>query len=219
MDYRFDEVKKIVLHTVYEYYRKSTTGILLSENDVQNITSEFVSPVFCSTALSALDDVNYVQFDINTGDYNITQNGILDVEADLNSSETFLYRFIYGDSAGTNLDLDDNNNDDTDSWEPLPIDRSRPEYEAVDEALDNAVQVVESDNGYAASEPEERDQIVWSLKQGLEAIRERLPSRSQVKSLIVAPLKFLAEKFATTAIGEAAKAALPKIAAWLASIL
>jgi hypothetical protein len=35
----------------------------------------------------------------------------------------------------------------------------------------------------------------------------------------VAPLKFLASKFSGAAMGEAAKVAVAKIAAWLASIL
>ncbi len=108
--------------------------------------------------------------------------------------------------------------DAVDVWEPLPIDRSNPEYSAAVDAVEQAVKVIEGDNGYAATHPDERNHIVWCLKEGLAAVKERLPSYAQVRSMIVAPLRFLAKKFAETVMGESAKLALAKVGEWLAGL-
>jgi hypothetical protein len=74
-------------------------------------------------------------------------------------------------AVGSPSTVDKNDGSTTDNeWEPLPIDRETPEYEEAVEATEEAAQVVEQDNGYPANEPEERNQIVDSLKVGLQWI-------------------------------------------------
>lgn len=106
-----------------------------------------------------------------------------------------------------------------DSWEPLKIDRRSQEYEQAVEVIEEALGVIEGNNGYATSVPEERGQIVWSIKEGLRAIKENLPSYAQVQSMVVQPLRFVSKKFAETAMGEIAKKALGHLFTWLASLM
>lgn len=103
-------------------------------------------------------------------------------------------------------------------WEPLPIDRRSPEYVSAVSALEGAFEIISGDNGYAATQPEERSQIVWSLKEGFRAIKEHMPSRAQVIALVVQPLRYMSKKFADTAMGLAAKGAVAKIIEWLAGL-
>ncbi|MEJ2121984.1 MAG: hypothetical protein P8Z76_15015, partial [Alphaproteobacteria bacterium] len=104
---------------------------------------------------------------------------------------------------------------DDDEWEPIPLERSGVAFEQAIEEVETAVGVIEGDNGYAANEPEERAQVLWSLKSGLDALRNGLPDRSQVIDLVVKPLKYLAKKFGDAAIGATAKSAATAVIKWL----
>lgn len=105
-----------------------------------------------------------------------------------------------------------------DTWEPLPIDRSQPEYKSAVESLDRAVESIESDNGYAANHPEERDHVVWSLRQGLTAIKEKCPSASQIRSLILEPLQKVILTLKDSATGLAGLAAQEAVKEFVKSL-
>lgn len=49
-------------------------------------------------------------------------------------------------------------------WAPLPLDRDEPRLQAVTEILDQTIEAVRSDNGYASNVPEERDLILDTLR-------------------------------------------------------
>jgi hypothetical protein len=106
-----------------------------------------------------------------------------------------------------------------DEWAPLPIERSAPEYEHAVSALEEAVETVRGDNGYAANAPEEHGQVLASLSTGLEWIKTKLPSRAQVRSLIVDTLNFLQQKFSGAVIGEVASRAAKAVVDWLKSLV
>jgi len=55
-------------------------------------------------------------------------------------------------------------------WAPIPVEHDQPEVQAVIEATDDAVEKIRSDNGYAATYPEERSYVV----DGLQAFGRRL---------------------------------------------
>ena len=78
-----------------------------------------------------------------------------------------------------------------------------------------ALSEISGNNGYAESESEERDRIVWSVGEGLNQIKEGLPDREQVKAMLVKPLRFISEKFAGASMGEIAKAAVKALMTWL----
>jgi hypothetical protein len=106
-------------------------------------------------------------------------------------------------------------NKDDDIWEPLPVDREVQEFKEADEAVEIALSEIEGNNGYAESEPKERNHIVFSIREGLRQMREGLPSRAQVVANLIEPLKKIAKKFSDAAMGIAAKASVEKLLAWL----
>lgn len=112
--------------------------------------------------------------------------------------------------------------DDADSgyeeWEPLKIERDSTAYKDAVDASEAAVREIETSNGYAASEPEERNAVVASTKGTLEAIKTGLPSKQSIRHGLLAPLRFISKKFAETTIGEIAKIAVVKLMAWLAGL-
>ena len=106
-----------------------------------------------------------------------------------------------------------------DYWEPLPIERDSIDYQEAVAQLENVLEVVRSNNGYAETEPEEREQMVWSLETGLEALQEPNSTLDSIKSLLLKPLNYLSKKFADASIGEAAKLAVGSIIKLFAGLL
>lgn len=105
-----------------------------------------------------------------------------------------------------NIEVEDvNENID---WQPLPIDREDPVYHEALKAVEDAMRVIESDNGYAVTAPEERDAIITSLKGGSEALKNGSPTQKYLKDTLVSGFSYLAKKFTDSAIGVAAKKAL-----------
>ncbi len=96
---------------------------------------------------------------------------------------------------------------DVDEWAPLPIDRQNPKFEAAMGAVEDAIDTISADNGYAVSAPEERTSILASLKGSVEAIKAGMPSLASIRAGLLAPLRFISEKFVGTAMGETAKKA------------
>ena len=115
------------------------------------------------------------------------------------------------------LDIDTKNNaiEDSDIWEPLKIDRNSTQSQDVIQALEKIIEDIRSNNGYASTEPEERAHILSSLETGLTMIREYMPSKQQIISFIIQPLRYLIQKFSDTAIGETAKTAIRVVINWL----
>ena len=108
--------------------------------------------------------------------------------------------------------------EDSDEWEPLPIDRTTSEYKNIVEAVNDAIEKIEADNGYAANKPEERDNVVWSLRQGIAAIREMAPSLAHVRALIMAPLNSAIKTLKESVLGVAAMVAREAFKEWIKSL-
>jgi hypothetical protein len=105
-----------------------------------------------------------------------------------------------------------------DKWEPLPIDRESPEVKDVIAASENALKEIEQSNGYADEHSQERNGVVENIKGTLSALKKGMPSRQAIISGLLAPLKFIAEKFSSATMGEAAKIAVAAITKWLFGI-
>lgn len=102
-----------------------------------------------------------------------------------------------------------------DVWEPLPLERESGAYQEAVSTVEEAVIAIAGNNGYAETEPEERDRVVWSLQTGLAQIKEGLPSSVQVREMLIKPLTYIGEKFAGASIGEIAKAAAKALWTWI----
>jgi hypothetical protein len=102
-------------------------------------------------------------------------------------------------------------------WEPLAIDRTTSEYKEFEEKLEGAVEKIESDNGYSSTHPDERDTIVWSLKEGLKALKELTPTKDQLHSLIEVSLDRAIKIFKESVPGLAAALAKEAFKEWVKS--
>lgn len=92
-----------------------------------------------------------------------------------------------------------------DNWQPLPIDREDPLFKVGLKAVEEALKTIEADNGYAATEPEERNAIIASAKGTVQALKDGYPSKGTVSATLIIPFKYLAKKFGDGIIGAAAK--------------
>lgn len=163
------------------------------------------------------------------GSDSIAGHGILYVEKQLEDGDSIIFKYDkYGDpwldkqTVGARDEGDQANLGDTEpqeeKWEPLPIDRESPEFEKAVDALDDAIGKIEADNGYAANQPEERDNVVWSLRQGIAALKEMTPSLAQVRALIIAPLNSAITTFKESVPGVAAIFAREALKEWIKSL-
>jgi len=114
------------------------------------------------------------------------------------------------------LGIDVSDFDQNDAWEPLPLDRSDPLVTNTIERLDEAVQLVRSDNGYPTHAPEEREMVLADLSQTQNKFEksERI-SVAFLKRYAVEPLNKLIRRFGGAAIGLAAMAARQAIQDYL----
>jgi hypothetical protein len=104
---------------------------------------------------------------------------------------------------------------DHDLWEPLPIDRGNLDYGEMISATEAALQQIEGNNGYAATEPDQRNGIVLAIKGAIETIKSGSPSVNYIKTSLLAPLKFVSTKFSEGVIGQVAKMAAEAVVKWL----
>ena len=94
------------------------------------------------------------------------------------------------------------------------VETSRPYAEKIDELI----QALEQDNGYAANEPDERSFILSALQAGAQALRDQtVIYRMQFRAFIWEPVKQVATRFGPSAIGVIADTAKEIIKDWLKS--
>ena len=109
--------------------------------------------------------------------------------------------------------------EEEDTWEPLPIDRDDPRYRDAISAAEEAIEVIQGNNGYAQTEPAERNAIVETIKGNVKALKEGSPSLATIKAGLITPLRYLAKKFADAVIGVASKVAVEKLLVWLSHVI
>lgn len=218
---KFETFKTAVLYKLYEAAIGSKSSAFQPDK-VAEMFNFAVGVGYTHQALQSLEENNWAN---ETNFYfSITESGILVVQKYLEDRNSLIANYSdLGDDwlletyavGSPSIEYGNTDAASDEDWEPLPIDRKTPEYEVAVEATEEVVRVVEQDNGYAANEPEERNQIVDSLKTGLRWVKEGAPSRAQIGATLLAPLKFLVSKFSGATMGEAAKVAVAAIAKWL----
>lgn len=142
---------------------------------------------------------------VGSGTFSLTEKGREFVEA--------LQDSVYDSFISAVSEADD------EDWEPLEFER--PDENAIKSAdsIDELITTVSSDNGYAANEPAEREEVILRLEQASEWLRkaEHLTA-SALQAYVLWPLETLAARFsALTAIGAATKFTVGIISAWLKS--
>jgi hypothetical protein len=76
---------------------------------------------------------------------------------------------------------------------------------------------IEENNGYAVTEPNERNSIVETIRGTLAALKTGFSSQTAVIAGLQAPLRFIAKKFGEASMGETAKIAVAALVKWLFS--
>lgn len=101
-------------------------------------------------------------------------------------------------------------------WEPIPLDRVDPQLNAAIDAIDEAIEMVRSDNGYSATLPEERTFVLDSLANASQTLKEaNSTSWPYVRTYALEPLGRLIRRFGAAAIGIAATVARDSLLTWL----
>ena len=173
--------------------------------------------------------------------YTVSEKGKNQVKEDSITSESVPYKWeVFGDdwmktalmnissqledgSVVKNSKLDENSilegitsyEDNQNGWSPLPIERESPGYIEAVSKTEEALEVIEGDNGYADSELEERNHIVWAIGAGVNAVKEGLITKQQIDSLLLTPLRRVIERLKEGVTVEAARAAVQSIVEWL----
>jgi len=205
---------------LYQLYDHAVNkGGRLSNDEIARLFSTPITSTFARSAIAELSEAQFVD-NIN-GRYEINTRGIRFVQKQLSDPDSFIAQYyeIGGawledarDQAQKNeAELPSGSEMQVDAWSPLPIDRETTEFDQAVKSLEKAVSEIENNNGYAASETDERNNVVWTLRVGLDSLRQGFPSSNQIRSWIVQPLKFISEKFTAAAMGEAAKVALKAV--------
>jgi hypothetical protein len=97
-----------------------------------------------------------------------------------------------------------------DEWAPIQINPSEPAVQEAVRQLQEATTAIEQDNGYAATYPQERDQVVQDLKGGLDKLKSDAVSIGWLRRTVDA-LKTAGSRFANTAKGQMIDGALAAI--------
>lgn len=97
-------------------------------------------------------------------------------------------------------------------WAPLGLERGDPTLQEAIERIDEVIEAVRADNGYAANVPEERAYVLTSLSTGSEVLKnEQTTSFPFVRVYILEPLERVIRRFkdgVLGAIAEGARAAI-----------
>ncbi len=160
--------------------------------------------------------------------YRIGDEGIFTVEAALKDSSSDLSYFMKVEDEGQALeDIAGLNGifwtreellQDAD-WRPLEVSKEAHEYKDAVDAAEEALRAAEGSNELASKHPEEREGILAALRQGVEWIRNKVPSKAIIRSTLLEPLRWIASTLANSVAGEAAKRAAQRILDWLSSVL
>ena len=97
-----------------------------------------------------------------------------------------------------------------DEWAPIKINLNEPTVQEAVRQLQEATTAVEQDNGYAATYPHERDQVVQDLKGGLDKLKSDAVSIGWLRRTVNA-LKTASFRFANTMKGQMIDGALAAV--------
>lgn len=230
--YRLVPLSECVLYKLYIAHVADDDNDSYSVEQIKAMFKDDVSRKLLKSAIEYLDYATHRNGKIRrhgrSGSYSfsITDYGILEIERDLRRSDS-VASFLHA-NPDASLDViagldgmfrTDEERADLEVWAPLSIDRDSPQYRETVEAVEEAYETIRADNGLAATHPEQREGILATLADGIEALKKKAPSAQQLKALIVIPLQWVSVNFSKTLIGEAAKKAAEKLYQFIASFL
>lgn len=97
-------------------------------------------------------------------------------------------------------------------WAPLPLDYNTQETEETILKIEKAVKAIESDNGYSATFPEERDGVVEVLKRSVNDLHDQVSfQKYYFEQTVIKPLVQASKRLGGNAAGKVVEGALEAI--------
>lgn len=117
------------------------------------------------------------------------------------------------------LKIEGNDFEQPDSeWEPLTLDRADPLVENMTARVSEVYEQVRADNGYAHSNPEERQYVLSALESTLKRLQQATSiSIGYLNKNVREPLSQLGRRFGKASLGIAVQAASEAVKQWLKS--
>lgn len=215
----YDDTKVVGFLTLYECL-VSDASEHLGVNEIVELSGAKLSKNLLKRGLEELAGSGYVRNDIDLYDENIGNGSWTLLAKGINHAERLK-------RDGVSLDVFQSINDDDmvypepvieeirqeELWEPLPVDRVSAEFIDALKTSEHAEKVIREDNGFAATHPEIRDSIVWTLGAAVNRLREGLITAGQIKSMLIAPFRKVSSLFTEGLLKEACERAVEKLLA------
>jgi hypothetical protein len=216
---RLIPLSAVILYRLYQAHLEDDTKDEYGFDDIQKMLNGQASRKIILSAIKYLMSEgragsSSIRRSGKSGEYfyAISLDGIFRIEKELNRRNSVAYYLRQNPDAdlediagfeGLFLTADDRF--DTENWMPLPIDRQSNEYKNAIEKLEEALEVIRGDNGFAQEYPGTRDGIVETITEGYQELKSGSPTLQRVKSSILSPLRWVFSNFANTVMGVAAK--------------
>lgn len=215
------DLERLEIAVLVELYKAADTDdSFIYSSTLKNLISPEMSDNIWNPLLEACNRNKY--FERRGNSFLILPDGIRKIYAYQNNHdedvEFYVSRpleFLAGVDAPPAFDATDY----VDLWEPIPLSADNPIVADALAASEIALSTIEENNGYADSEPEDRNSVIASIRGTIESIRAGLPSRASVYSGLLAPLKYISKKFADSAMGVAAKTAVEAVIKLIVELL
>ena len=219
----FDRLTNLVLVALYEHYMHSSAeyidinklGIVVpygSLNAIRDVLSDLEAaslanrgsrrvPLQHTNFLGAINaKIEYE--DVPTNSYRLTRKGAQKVcalgEDHINRIASEL---IFEDRRPANERL-------SEDWEPIKLDLESPKFSKAISETEKTLDRIQADNGYASNSPDERNGLLYTMRSAFDALKSGCISRATFFSGLLKPLRYIADKFSGSALGEAGKRAL-----------
>ncbi len=180
--YRIHPLARIIAYKLYVLHVNDDPRERLELDEISKLFSVAVSKNLLRSALSVLRTGGYVT---RTGNgvegytFRITHNGLLLIQDAMRKRDSDVAHFhryqddALEDLAGPNSTwMTDEDRLDEDAWQPLQIDRSDPEYIEVLATVEEAIERIRGDNGFAENYSEQRNGIVAVLEDGYDWLKK-----------------------------------------------
>jgi hypothetical protein len=230
--YRLGPLSRIILARLYAQHVNDDPKETYSPKEVAALFSIAISLNLIKSALEKLarDSSFHAHLVVRTGSkkagtlgYAVGPLGIEVVEKALLKKNTDITHFLaHGDSvideiAGIDaIFFTTQERMESDDWTPLEIDRTDPAYLEAVSSVEEAIETIRQDNGFAATYPRERAGVLEALQEGLVWLKEKIPTQFILQTMLISPFRWVSSVFGSAVVGEAAKKAAQKLVDFLA---
>ena len=203
--YRIDILSDIVLFKLYEKHVTSDEELSLSPKEIAELFREQIPINLLRSAIESSRQANYERDRLirrkgtkGNYKYDISLEGIAKVQDELRRSSSPIAFYVADANrnleavAGIHTDfMTSIDRANAETWMPLPIDRKSVAFNEMESSVVDAIDAIEKDNGFAVHFPEERAGILQTLRDGLDWISSKSPTRAQVRFTLLTPLTWI----------------------------